>query len=151
MQMIQRFSRGRLSLFFVRIFIGCLIVTWVGALLCSAAGKPRYASLILTDSKETKAEKSVFATDTPKIYVLFTLADAPSGTPVRAVWIADQTGGAAPDNYKIDEASLNAGGNITAGNFSMSKPNKGWPVGKYHVELYISGGLAQKIPFRVAK
>ena len=35
------------------------------------------------------------------------------------------------------------------GGFTLSKPNNGWPVGKYRAELYVDGKLAETVKFEI--
>lgn len=111
-------------------------------------GEPRFASVVLTDDKESKVEKTVFAPDAPAVYTVFTLSDVPANTTIKSVWIAEKTP-SAPDNSKIDETSLAMGGSLNSGNFSLSQPTNGWPVGQYRVELYIGDHLAHTGRFQV--
>jgi len=111
-------------------------------------GEPRFASVVLTDDKESKVEKTVFAPDVPAVYTVFTLSDVPANTTIKSVWIAEKTA-SAPDDYKIDETSLAMGGNLNSGNFLLSRPTNGWPAGQYRVELYIGERLAHTGRFQV--
>ncbi len=91
---------------------------------------------------------SQFAVDTPNIYCAWTTDGVDGETVVKSVWIAEDVGKVAPPNYKIDEASLK----ITDdqhGSFHISKPNNGWPVGKYRVEIYLGDKLAKTVPFTI--
>jgi outer membrane usher protein FimD/PapC len=58
-------------------------------------------------------------------------------------------GDAAPKGTKIDEKTLNAEGDTNDGVFSLSKPTNGWPVGKYHVEIYVNDKLVTKLNFTI--
>lgn len=132
-----------------------LVLVVLGVAACSRGtaqpkGEPRFATVVLTDDKESKVSKTSFAPDTPKVYAVFTLADVPSGTTVKSVWIAARTDVAAP-NYRLDEASLSMGGSITSGNFSFSRPTSGWPPGEYRVELYIGDRLGHTARFQITK
>ncbi len=82
------------------------------------------------------------------IYCAWTADGLKTGTPIRGVWIAEDVGKAAPPNYKIDEAtiSLAFGGK---GRFSLSKPNNGFPPGKYRLEIYLGKEIARTIPFTI--
>jgi hypothetical protein len=90
-----------------------------------------------------------FTPDTPKIYCAWKGEGMKSGTPVRGVWIAEDVGKAAPANYKIDQTSFNPLGSKTAGSFALSKPNKGFPVGKYRLEIYVGNDLLKTVPFTI--
>jgi hypothetical protein len=91
---------------------------------------------------------TVFQTDTPKVLALFKANGAKKGDKLRGVWIADDVGDAAPANTKIDEKTLTLEGD-TDGDFSCSKPTKGWPAGKYHVDIYANDELATTVKFTI--
>ncbi|MDR3442056.1 MAG: DUF4189 domain-containing protein [Legionella sp.] len=105
--------------------------------------------------------KKVFAKDTPKIYVIWQSDQLKAGQKIKSVWIADDTHNAAPANYKIDEAefTLEAGmkgqilshlpGGYWDGKFTISKPNNDWPLGTYHVAIYVDSQLVKTIPFSI--
>lgn len=125
-----------------------LLTLLVGMLICTSivqAGEVKIKAVMSTGSKDKPATS--FATDTPKVLVLFKTTGAQKGDKIRGVWIADDTGGAAPANTKIDEATLNLEGDTDKGEFSCSKPTKGWPAGKYHVDVYANDKLATTMKF----
>ena len=97
------------------------------------------------DSKPT----TTFAVDVPKIYAFFRTKGTEKGDKLRSVWIAEDVGDAAPANTKIDEASLAADQDDFSGAFSLSKPTKGWPPGKYRVEIYAGDDLAETLKFTI--
>lgn len=139
----------------IRRFGVLLVLVVVSAAACGRGtgqpkGEPRFATVVLTNDKESTVSKTSFTPDTPKVYAVFTLADVPSGTTVKSVWIAEQTEVAAP-NYRLDEASLTMGGSVTSGNFSFSRPTSGWPPGEYRVELYIGDRLGHTARFQITK
>lgn len=135
-------------------------VAWAFALLPLAlaalapgeahAAAPRYENIVVSDSKGG-APVSTFKPNTAKIFVDAKVPDAPSGTKLRADWIAVDTGGAAPPNYKIDSSELKVDSFTNAVTFSFSKPNAGWPVGDYRVDLFIDGKAASQAKFKVVK
>ena len=90
-----------------------------------------------------------FAADTPKVFALFKTKGAQNGDKLRGVWIADDVGDAAPANTKIDETTLTLEGDTDDGEFSCSKPTKGWPAGKYHVDIYANDKLATTVKFTI--
>ena len=52
-------------------------------------------------------------------------------------------------NTKIDETTVTADEENFHGAFSLSKPDKGWPVGKYKVEIYDEDELVTTVKFTI--
>ncbi len=98
--------------------------------------------------QDTKPASS-FAADVPKLYAFFRTKGTEKGEKLRGVWIAEDVGEAAPTNTKIDESTLTADQDDFYGAFSLSKPNKGWPLGKYRVEIYDGDELATTVKFTI--
>lgn len=116
-----------------------------------AVGQARITKAVLgtgaTEKYEIVSPASEFAPDTPKIYCAYEVEGMTAGTPVRAVWIAEDVGDAAPPNYKIDETQAAL---YTKGVFALSTPTTtGWPPGKYRLEIYLGTNLAKTVPFTV--
>jgi len=111
------------------------------------AGAPKIEAVTAKDQdpKPTNA----FAADTAKLYTFFRSTDTKAGDKIRSVWIADDVGEAAPKGTKIDEATLTADKDNFNGAFSMTKPDKGWPVGQYHVDIYDGDQLATSVTFSI--
>ena len=114
------------------------------------AASPHYSDMKLSDEEDGDAMES-FAPDTPKIYLRAGLIDTPAGTKLTSTWVAEDTNGAAPANYKIDSVDLTVAPPINIATFSLSKPNAGWPVGSYRVDLFIDGRAAGTMHFKVEK
>jgi hypothetical protein len=95
-------------------------------------------------------ETTTYARDVPKVFAMFKTKGVSDGDKIRGVWIADDVGDAAPKGTKIDEKTLKAEGDTEDGEFSLSKPTNGWPVGKYHLEIYVNDELATKLKFTIA-
>jgi uncharacterized RDD family membrane protein YckC len=89
-----------------------------------------------------------FYTDTPKIVCVWTFAGVDLSVPKKSVWVADDIGAAAPPHYTIAEKSVSG---FNEGSFSITIPDKGWPVGQYHLEIYIGDKLAKQIPFSIKR
>ncbi len=70
---------------------------------------------------------------------------------IRAVWIAENIGDAAPPDYKIDEASTLATRPDSHGSFTLSRPETGWTPGTYRVEFYINETLVQTVKLTIKK
>jgi hypothetical protein len=113
------------------------------------AGNPRFGQTALAVA-DAKAAQTVFAPDTPKISLHAQILDMPEGTKLTADWIAVKTD-VAPANYKIDSATVETEEDAKEASFSLSKPNAGWPVGDYKVDLSIDGKAAISVAFKVAK
>jgi hypothetical protein len=120
-------------------------------LVCTAvarAGDAKVEAAIAVDQETRPA--TTFAPDVPKLYAFFKTQGTEKGEKLRGVWIAEDVGDAAPANTKIDEATLTADQEDFFGAFSLSKPNKGWPIGKYRVEIYDGDELATTVKFTIS-
>ena len=78
----------------------------------------------------------VFSPNDPQIYVSCKLKNAPANTKVLFVWKYVEG-----ETIIIDEVTLNSSdhGTDLDMNSSLSRPNNGWPTGKYEVEIKIEG------------
>lgn len=94
-------------------------------------------------------ETTSFTADTAKIFAVFESEGVKKDTSLRAVWIAEDVGSVAPANFKIDEATIKAAQDDFSGTFSISRPNAGWPVGKYRVEFYAEKTLVKTLKFTI--
>jgi hypothetical protein len=94
---------------------------------------------------------TTFTADAEKIFCRWQGDALHNGDKIRAVWIAEDVGNVAPKNYKITETSTSADGPQAAGTFTLSQPTKGWPIGKYRVELYDGDQLAETVKFDISK
>jgi len=130
--------------------ISALLTIFGGALL-AVAGTPSIVKVDigvgLSDKYEAVKPGQVFPNDTPQLFCVWT-ADAGQGTEIRGVWIAEDVGKIAGPNHKIMEVSEKMPFS-KVGNFSLTKPNNGWPVGKYRVDIYIGGKLVKAVPFAI--
>jgi hypothetical protein len=113
----------------------------------AGAAKPVVESIIAKDSDTPPA--TAFAADIPKLYAFFRSTGTKQGDKFRGVWIAEDVGDAAPKETKIDEATLPAEKDDFNGAFSITKPNKGWPVGKYRAEIYVGDQLTSTAKFTI--
>jgi hypothetical protein len=116
----------------------------------SVQAAPHFADVTVSDSEDGEATET-FAPTTPKIFVHAGLVDVARGSKVSSDWIAEDTGGVAPANYKIDSVALDTGMLTNVVTFALSKPNAGWPVGKYRVDLSIDGKAAGAAHFKVSE
>lgn len=110
--------------------------------------KPLHAAL----AKELMGEPATtFPPNHPKIFARWQGEALEKGDKIRSVWIAEDVGDVAPKDYKMDEVTSTADGPRAFGTFTMTKPTKGWPVGKYRVEIYQNDKLVETVKFEVVK
>ena len=126
--------------------IALLAVSIISVSLAQAA-EVKIEAAIAVD-KDTKPA-TTFGADVPKLYAFFRSKGTAKGDKLRGVWIAENVGDAAPENTKIDEATLTADEADFFGAFSITKPTKGWPPGKYRVEIYSGDDLATTAKFTI--
>lgn len=107
-----------------------------------------YKDLVVSDDEKDHTPKSTFGKDTAKIFVFYTVDGAKAGDKLKADWICVKSD-VAPANYKIADVVLDVEKNENVGDFSLSKPTKGWPVGDYKVDLYINDKLIDTVTFNV--
>ncbi len=133
-----------------RAFIPLVIALALGGLQHpdAVAASPRLADMVLSEAKDGKAA-STFKPQTAKIFLRAKLVDVASGSTVKSEWIAVKTK-VAPPNYKIDGVVLKVGPLANRVDFSLSKPNAGWPEGDYRIALFIDDKPAGDVGFKVA-
>jgi hypothetical protein len=90
-----------------------------------------------------------FTSDTPKLFAMFKTTGIKNGDKMRGVLIAEDVGDVAPANTKVLEKTLTLEEDTDDGDFAFSKPTKGWPVGKYRVEIYVNDDLAKTVKFTI--
>ncbi len=140
----------------VRRFVapGAILAAAIASLVflsTAAADSPKghFHTAYTTDSKETHAERNVFAPETPKVYVGYTLTEVNPGSRIKIVWTAEKVDGVQENSKITDSETIST--SMVAGMFSYSKPPKGWPTGTYRVDLFIDGRLDKTLRFRVAR
>ena len=121
----------------------------VGLVVVSAAraGQVKVEAVMMTEPRGR--EITAYTADAPKLYATFKTEGLISGDKIRGVWIADDVGETAPPGTKIDEKTLTMEGDTEDGVLSLSKPTKGWPLGKYHLEIFVNNDLAAKLNFAI--
>ena len=92
---------------------------------------------------------TTFSSNTSILYAMFKTKGAKNGDKIRGVLIAEDVGDVAPANTKVLEKTLDMEGDTDDGDFNFSKPTKGWPVGKYRVEIYVNDELATTAKFTI--
>jgi hypothetical protein len=97
------------------------------------------------DTKPT----DVFPADVPQLHAFFKTDGTKKGDALRGAWIAEDVGEVAPKETKIAETTVTGDRDNFFGAFSLSKPTKGWPVGKYRVEVYAGDKVVGTAKFTV--
>lgn len=123
----------------------------LAALLVSphaGAAEPKIGEIIVSHEKDARLSEDSFEPDTAKIYLAAQLVDLPPGARVGSSWIAVDTS-VAPPGYVIDSAEITVSGRVDRANFALSKPDQGWPVGSYRVDLTIDDQPAASASFRI--
>ena len=123
-----------------------LFLCLAGANYSNAADKKVEA--VMAEDADTEPTDA-FGPETPKLYAFFRSQGTTKGDKLRAVWIAEDVGDAADANTTIDEATLVADKDNFFGAFSLSKPDDGWPEGKYRVDIYLGDTVATSVKFRI--
>jgi hypothetical protein len=136
-----------------RIFIfGTVICGFACAELFEAAGQSedkRMVQAYVAKEKEEKPAKT-FVADVANIYLIWKGERLQAGDEIRAVWIAEDVGDAAPKETKIGERSVTVYKPDEGGAISLSRPGgRVWPVGRYRTEIYIGKELLQAVRFAI--
>ena len=119
-------------------------------LICIAAARAGNVSVKVTMTTGLGDDPTTaFTSDTPKLYAMFKTIGAKSGDKIRGVLIAEDVGDAAPANTQVIDKTIEMEGDTDDGDFNFGKPTKGWPVGKYRVDVYVNGELATTAKFTV--
>lgn len=112
----------------------------------------------VTGEDEPVGPTTQFAKDVTEIFATWKSDQTKEGQISKAVWIAIDVGKAAPPNTKIVEKSIKLERQPDAkgkdlkwwhGNFSLTKPTAGWPIGTYRLEIYFDDKLTKTLPFTI--
>ncbi len=133
--MLKRTPRGSLALFFVCTLVGA---TFLGLLAFNTA--------TAEDNPSFQAQGLEFPASIPSLKFHFKAKSTGPNQSIWGVWIAEDVGDTAPPNFQIDAAELPLPGPMT-GTFSLSRPDNGWPLGQYRLEVRLGpkGQLDQAI------
>lgn len=127
------------------IFLAILIMLTGGSL--ARADQVQVEAFVTTSKDDTP--RSAMPSTTARVYVIYKTKGVKAGDKFRAVLVSDHANQIASENGKIIEANVILDGDTEAGALSFSKPTNDWPVGDYHVEIYINGSLAATARFNI--
>jgi len=130
-----------------------ILSTFILSFLPSAVHATRIVSI--TTSKAVAEPGTIpinvtdqFSPDTPEIHNVLGLENVQAGTKIKADWIGINI--ADTPNLNIGSLEVVLKGTDKKAQFTLMKPETGWPVGKYKIDIYINGKLATVVPFSVA-
>ncbi|WP_245951847.1 hypothetical protein [Mesorhizobium loti] len=145
----RRFQSKGKSMSIRSMMIGAAALVAVGTFAVHAQAEG-FENIVLSASKDAKETQATFAPDTANIFLSADLTDAvASGSKLTVSWISLDSGGVAPANYKIDEVSFEIGMIENHVDSSVSKPDAGWPVGTYQVQIAVDGTVKEAVDFSV--
>jgi hypothetical protein len=121
-------------------------------------GKGTLCTKLDGDACADPTESYKFGDGMAEINVVYTAPEVPKNAKnANILWIAEDVGEAAPKDYKIAAADAKLKGleqknatHITVKG-KLTRPNKGWPVGRYRVEVRIEGQLVYTKQFEIEK
>ena len=117
----------------------------------AVSGPKKPLQALLTKEDKGKAPVSSFASSTPKIYLEWNDESATKGEKLRVVWIAEDAAAFAGKNKKLSEDTTTLPGAGAYGQFYLSSPAGGFPVGKYRADLYEDTKVSKSLKFTVTK
>lgn len=110
-----------------------------GAPAVSQTAHVARAALFAGESRNIPPQTS-FRSDTAAIELRVLARDVTRGSTIAAIWTSEKTGTAEP-TYEIKRLTITfEDDRAKTAIFTLSRPNAGWPVGQYRVELSFNGG-----------
>jgi hypothetical protein len=107
----------------------------------------------VTGDKHPLDPTDTFPADTPAVYCVFELSDAPAGTTLRQVLLVLDPSTTPPGERMLSEGSHEAAGLLAPetnrGSLTIPRPEEGWRPGRYRIDLYINDSPAASLPFSV--
>jgi hypothetical protein len=141
-------SRIRSDLVFVAI-VSLLSWTTAHQIGAQSSGRKSLHAFLATGKGGTRT--TTFSADVPVIYVFWKGAGLRVGDTVSAIWLAEDVGNLSPKDTEIRRAELRVyKPEDEQSAFSLSRPvSNTWPIGKYRVELFINGSIAEVAKFTI--
>lgn len=90
-----------------------------------------------------------FGVNTPEIYCSVKLSNAPDETEVLSEWVYVKGEAEGITDYTIDSVAITTDGTRYL-YFSIPRPDAGWPVGEYLLNLYVDGKEEVSVSFTVS-
>jgi len=119
----------------------------------------RFGTWVCSEYKEDfcRNPTTEFVSTVPEIHLLHVTPKVPEkGQQFVITWIAEDVGQAAPPNHKLAETPLTYDGENqkAAAHYTihghLTRPTKGWPTGRYRVEILSKGAAVAEAKFQIA-
>jgi len=132
----------------VLVFLLVCTSVWPQEALCMRIVSASMSRGVSGDGTDPVDITDRFQPDSPSIHAVLVLEGAKAGTKVRGTWVSVDA--IETPNHKIDssEVLVKAHGDARV-HFQISKPQKGWPVGNYRLDVSVAGKFVTSIPFSV--
>ena len=116
----------------------------------SAAWASGFDNIIISNTKGADTTQTTLPADSAAIYLSADVSDdVDSGSKITVTWVAVDTNGVAPPNYKIDSIDLHIGSLTNHVKSAMTEPNNGWPVGSYEIQFSVNGKVMETTDFTI--
>ena len=136
-----------------RLGLVCVALGWLAIRVCAdqtgveSLGK-KSVHAFLAARKGGKGT-TTFSADVQEIYVVWKGEGFQVGDTIQVTWIAEDVGAGSKES-EIRRANYKVYKETEEGVFSLGRPpGRTWPVGKYRVELYINGSIAEVVKFTI--
>jgi hypothetical protein len=107
----------------------------------------------LTDDPASHKPRDTYDINTPKIFVELEFKGTKGGDTIKNSFVCDHgtdSTGKEHNDYTIDSVTNTLKDGMHFAEASLTKPTKGWPIGDYHVDVYINDTLRKTLKFTVA-
>jgi hypothetical protein len=131
------------------VILALVLMAGPGLALSFGRALPNISGLKLGKDKGVSEEADSFAPD-ETIYISAQISNVASTVNVKARLLVEDVPGQEKGPIPGLEATLNMGRNGTA-DFDFSAPNKGWPKGKYAVEVIMAGQQGEELDKKSAE
>lgn len=128
------------------LFVGGLAAADVSPVYARGGAVPLHVTL--TDKTGGRAVAG-FAATQPQIFLDYQGETLAKGDKIKAVWFIEDGGKGITPNVKVSESTLVADAPRGKGGFHLDKPAKGFPPGKWRVDVYVNDARIESIKFTV--
>ena len=125
----------------MRRLMGLAAAVAAALMMTVAAQAAGFSNIVIADDQDATESQATFATDTAEIFFTAEMEDVATGSTVTVHWIAVDTNGVAPANYDIAAVDVKIEDGMNILNSNLTKPNNGWPVGTYRVDVAVDGTM----------